>query len=273
MKIHDQGRAVLHVMEHLKGVQFGHAKAPARSIDASLKQLLATAQTGWSALDDATGRAAANRTLSAIGVAEATQQHRETLDAAIGRLHHNAADAGQKARAQRARRLAPPPLDPSDAVGALYDREIRERYTSLTETQKAAALADDRVLHALARDPFVNTPKQVALGALRSRAEADARRGAGAARRGGGVGGLARFGRAGDAHGVRREREGRRRRGDRGRRAPAHRRRRDRSSGARARCAPRSAERVDAPRAAWRAELERFRLYQRRPASGQGNSR
>ena len=172
MRIIEQGNGRLEVrIFPALGVQYGCAKAPRGTVDATLLSMKRTAEVAMEQLDDAASKAKANRSLSPIGIREVTKDHRQRADDAIAVLHHNSTADLARLRGQREALFAPRQLDPSDAVGALFDREIRERFGTLSEAQRATALADERVVHALARDPFNNIPKQVALAVLRKQVE------------------------------------------------------------------------------------------------------
>ena len=170
MRIVEHDRSEVRIFPAL-GVQYGCAKAPRATVDATLLSMKRTAEVAMEQLDDAAGKAKANRSLSPIGIREATKAFRQRADDAIAVLHHNSTADLARLRGQREALFTPPQLDASDAVGALFDREIRERFSTLSQAQRSTALADERVVHALARDPFNNIPKQVALAVLRKQVE------------------------------------------------------------------------------------------------------
>lgn len=171
MRIVEQDRSEVRIFPAL-GVQYGCVKkAPHATVDATLLALKRTAEVAMEQLDDVAGKAKANRSLSPIGIREVTKDHRQRANDAIAVLHHNSTGHLARLRAKREALFAPRSLDPTDAVSALFDREIRERFGTLSEAQRSTALADERVIAALARDPFNNVPKQVALAVLRQRVE------------------------------------------------------------------------------------------------------
>ena len=247
MKTHDQGRALLHVMEHLKGVQFGYAKPPSRSIDASLHSLLTTAEAAWPALDDATGRAAANRLLSAEGIADATRQHRANARRRDqppapqrrrrGEASANEARCGDRPAVARSRRRCGRDLRPRDSRAIHVPHRDAEAIRARRRSRAACARSRSVHQHAEAsrtRRACARGPKRRTRRNWRSSTQRRKRR----------IGSIqSRI----DAHGVRRSGEGPGRRGDRARRAPAHQRRHNRSSRQRARGTPR---RLSTPRAA-----------------------
>ena len=122
-------------------------------------------QTGiqtLSKLDDAAVAVRKDNTFSPVGRAQQLQPQIDKAKADIGDRMQRVQVEQQRIHAARAAIFAPPALDPTDAVGAALDREIRDRFGTLNATPNGLANlkvlllngGNERVLQALLRDPF-----------------------------------------------------------------------------------------------------------------------
>lgn len=112
--------------------------------------------------DDAYARIAPDKNLSPAGKAQATQAQRDAAQNAVADAKSWATDRAHRNTTERAKLFTPPALEPSDAVGALRDREIRDGLGALTDVQREKLRADmkagkaEGALHALLRDPLAD---------------------------------------------------------------------------------------------------------------------
>jgi len=112
--------------------------------------------------DQAYARVAPDTNLSRAGKMEATRVERDAAQKAVLDAKSWAAERARRNNAERAKLFTFPTLEPSDAVGALRDREIRDGLGTLTDVQREQLRSDmkagkaDGALHALLRDPLAD---------------------------------------------------------------------------------------------------------------------
>ena len=127
--------------------------------------------------DDAIAAARRDRFLSPEGVVARTKSLRDAAVKELANAQHCITMEHTRVSAARSARFAIPRLEPVDAAGAALDREIRERYNALAPVQREQLLGnlragkDERVLHALLRDPFETPIRQVASAVWTERIE------------------------------------------------------------------------------------------------------
>ena len=127
--------------------------------------------------DDAIVAARKDKYLSPEGVVARTKPLRDAAVKELANAQLRVTIERQRIDAARSTLYAIPRLDPVDAAGAALDREVRERYSALTPVQRDQLVGnlrtgkEDRVLHALLRDPFETPIRQVATAVWTERIE------------------------------------------------------------------------------------------------------
>jgi hypothetical protein len=151
---------------------------PGGIADDPLNNAVQTAIREVAKLDEAYAAARADKRLSPAGQEEQVRPLRAKAEAAVRERRERVAAELAAVEAGRAALLAVPRLEPGDAAGAALDREVRERFGQLPEHQRKAlheamrSGEQERVLLALARDPFAGPHAEFARGLWKERAQA-----------------------------------------------------------------------------------------------------
>ena len=180
MKREEQNLAELITFDGLPGAPvLGYGWPPPGGIENnSLNNAVQTAIGAVGKLDEAYAAARADKRLSPAGQEEAVRPFKVKAEAVVRERREKVAAEAASIEAERSALLAVPALEPGDAVGALYGREIRERFGQLSEHQRDAMVAgmrcgeQEQVLLALARDPFPSPHSQFARGVWEQRVKA-----------------------------------------------------------------------------------------------------
>jgi hypothetical protein len=141
---------------------FGYKWPPPGGKDSMTNAIVQQAITALGTLDAATYAARRDAGLSPSGRVAKVQAQREAANKVVVDAFAKLAGVKQRTMNARTKLFALPQLSETDAAGALLDAEIRQRIGSLGEAARAALnkgisngdRSQDRILHALARDPF-----------------------------------------------------------------------------------------------------------------------
>lgn len=119
-------------------------------------------------LNDAVSKAAEDNNLSPAGRLAKVQPIQANVKDTIAGVWKQAKKEQDDVASSREALLAPPALDPTNAVGVLEDIEVRSRFQAMTASDRAVVLNGQdraslgRVLLALRRDPINSSDRQQA---------------------------------------------------------------------------------------------------------------
>lgn len=126
------------------------------------RKVISEALAALADLDAARRAIGDDPTLSDIGKAEKLKPLREQVAAKIAKASADIGEFGKSLSAFEAKTYATPELDPSDAVSALHDWELRDGLKALDASDKAAGYAaiaaNPRLMIAVLRAPMAMQP-------------------------------------------------------------------------------------------------------------------
>lgn len=164
-----QGQDTETIMFEALGQSFGYRfPQPDGVIDGRMNNIVQTVIQAVGALDDAAHKAHKDAHLSPAGKAQQVQPKREAAMVAIKDAEVRIGGEKLRIEAARTKLYAVPQLEPTDAVGATLDAEIRARTGALEQAQRMELFAgyqqgeNERVVLALMRDPFANSVTEIA---------------------------------------------------------------------------------------------------------------
>ncbi len=151
------------------GETFGYRFPPPDGVmDSPMNRIVQKVISALGALDDAAHTAHKDTHLSPAGKAQQVQPKRAAAMVAIEDAEVRIGGEKLRIEAARTKLYAVPQLEPTDAVGATLDAEIRARTGALEQAQRMDLFAgyqrgeNERVVLALMRDPFANAVTEIA---------------------------------------------------------------------------------------------------------------